>query len=48
MCGDGDHFKCIKQLTDQLVEEESEKASLQAKLMASVQKCNDFGKIFFI
>ncbi|EEB14551.1 conserved hypothetical protein [Pediculus humanus corporis] len=42
MCGDGDHFKCIKQLTDQLVEEESEKASLQAKLMASVQKCNDF------
>lgn len=44
MCGDNDHLKHIKLITDQLVEEELEKISLQEQLAATTQKCHELGE----
>ncbi|KAK6624443.1 hypothetical protein RUM44_011302 [Polyplax serrata] len=41
LCGDGDHSRYIKQLKDQLLEEELEKNSLQEQLGANIKRCND-------
>lgn len=45
LCGDGDHSRYIKQLKDQLLEEELEKNSLQEQLGANIKRCNDLGNL---
>lgn len=45
MCGDGDHYQ-IKELRNQLIEEELEKTALQEKLNLTTARCSEYGNLW--